>query len=196
MMKSLAVTAYCHFAVSLLCLNVLFDLAFFGIPLFVLLGLGVLPLATFLRWTTFLINWTTPIVLAMPMIFSGTVLYCNNIDLLVEAKASESSLLLSNHGSRIDWMVGMFVGFAKNLGGKTCERVRVGFVCEALIQFMPIIGWYRKLVAQDIFVWRSFKQDAPTIQRNIQDFIAAREKRMLFLSPEGVVADFGRKDFE
>ena len=79
-------------------------------------------------------------------------------------------------------------------GGKACECVRVGFVCEALIQFLPIIGWYRKIVARDIFVWRSFKQDAPTIQRNIQDFIVVREKRMLFLSPEGVVVDFGPKD--
>jgi len=130
------------------------------------------------------------------MVFSGTKLYCNDIDLLVEAKASESSLLLANHGSRIDWMVGMFVGFARELGGKTCDCVRVGFVCEAMIQFLPIIGWYRRLVACDIFVWRSFKQDALTIQSNIHDFIAAREKRMLFLSPEGVVVDFGPKDFE
>ena len=90
----------------------------------------------------------------------------------------------------------MFVGFATNLGGKACQGVRVGFVCEAMIQFLPIIGWYRKIVARDIFVWRSFKQDAPTIQRNIQDFIVVREKRMLFLSPEGVVVDFGPKDFE
>ena len=127
------------------------------------------------------------ILLAIPIGFLGIKLHCNVIDLLVDAKASESSLLLANHGSRIDWMVGMFVGFARNLGGKTCNCVRVGFVCEAMIQFLPIIGWYRRLVACDIFVWRSFKQDASTIQSNIQDFIAAREKRMLFLSPEGVV---------
>ena len=196
LLKSLAVKAYCHFAISLLCFNVLFDLAFFGVPLFVLYKMRLLSPSLFLRFTTVLINWTTPIVLAMPMVFSGTKLYCNDIDLLVEAKASESSLLLSNHGSRIDWMVGMFVGFATNLGGKACQGVRVGFVCEALIQFLPIIGWYRKIVARDIFVWRSFKQDAPTIQRNIQDFIVVREKRMLFLSPEGVVVDYGPKDFE
>ena len=95
---------------------------------------------------------------------------------------------------RIDWMVGMFVGHARDLAGRKCERVRVGFVCEALIQFMPLIGTYRKLVARDIFVWRSFKQDAPTIEENISEFHAAGEKRMLFLSPEGVVVDFGPKD--
>ena len=195
-LKSLAVKAYCHFAISLLCFNVLFDLAFFGIPLFLLYKMRILSPTLFLRYTTFLINWTTPIVLAMPMVLSGTKLYCNDVDLLVKAKASESSLLLANHGSRIDWMVGMFVGFARDLGKKTCNCVRVGFVCEAMIQFLPIIGWYRRLVACDIFVWRSFKQDASTIQNNIQDFITAREKRMLFLSPEGVVVDFGTKDFE
>jgi len=195
-LKSLTVKAYCHFAISLLCFNVLFDLALFGIPLFILYKMQILSPSLFLRCTTFLINWTTPIVLAMPMIFSGTKLYCNDIDLLIEAKASESSLLLANHGSRIDWMVGMLVGFARNLGGKTCDCVRVGFVCEATIQFLPIIGWYRNIVARDIFVWRSFLKDAPTIHKNIQDFIVAREKRMLFLSPEGVVVDFGPKDFE
>mmetsp|Transcript_1001 Transcript_1001/g.1361 ORF Transcript_1001/g.1361 Transcript_1001/m.1361 type:complete len:200 (+) Transcript_1001:898-1497(+) len=195
-LKSLAVRAWCHFAISLLCFNVLFDLALFGVPLFMFYKMRFLSPSLFLRCTTFLINWTTPIVLAMPMIFSGTKIYCNNLDLLIEAKASESSLLLANHGSRIDWMVGMLVGFARNLGGKTCDCVRVGFVCEAMIQFLPIIGWYRKIVARDIFVWRSFKQDAPTIKMNIQDFIVAREKRMLFLSPEGVVVDFGTKDFE
>jgi len=61
---------------------------------------------------------------------------------------------------------------------------------------MPLIGWYRKIVAQDIFVWRSFKQDAPTIKRNIEDFHNADEHRMIFLSPEGVVVDFGSKDME
>lgn len=195
-LKSLAVTAYCHFAISLLCFNVLFDLALFGIPLFLSYKMRLLSPSLFLRFTTILINLTTPIVLAMPMVFSGTKVYCNDIDLLIEAKASESSLLLANHGSRIDWMIGMFVGFAKNLGGKACDCVRVGFVCEAMIQFLPIIGWYRKIVARDIFVWRSYKQDAPTIRRNIQDFNVVREKRMLFLSPEGVVVDYGPKDVE
>ena len=49
---------------------------------------------------------------------------------------------------------------------------------------------------KDIFVWRSFKQDAPTITKNIQDYHNANERRMLFLSPEGVIVDFGEKDKE
>lgn len=90
----------------------------------------------------------------------------------------------------------MCVGFSRCIANRSCERIRVGFVCEALIQFMPLIGWYRKLVANDIFVWRSFKQDSSTIKQNIQDFHQARERRMLFLSPEGVVVDFGKNDME
>jgi hypothetical protein len=61
---------------------------------------------------------------------------------------------------------------------------------------MPVIGWYRKIVANDIFVSRSFKQDAPTIQNNIEVFHNVNERRMLFLSPEGIVVDFGQRDVE
>ncbi|KAL7513848.1 hypothetical protein ACHAXN_012477 [Cyclotella atomus] len=171
----------------------MFDLVFLGLPVFLLHKARILPKKLYLSITTTIINWTTPIVFSMPLVFSGSKVYCNDIALLEEAKAS-NSLLLSNHGSRIDWMVGMFVGFSRRLSTKKCERIRVGFVCEALIQFMPLIGWYRKLVCHDIFVWRSFVRDAPTIKANIGDFHAAAENRMLFLSPEGVVVDFGPKD--
>lgn len=191
--KSVAVMIYCHFSVALLCLNVAFDLFMFGIPLFILRKLGILSNKIYMNATTALINWTTPTVFFMPMVLSGSKLYCNDVGLLEECK-SKDSLLLSNHGSRIDWMVGMFVGYSKKLASKSCERIRVGFVCEALIQYMPLIGWYRKIVADDIFVSRSFKQDSTTIQSNIQEFHNANERRMLFLSPEGVVVDFGQKD--
>eukprot|EP00804_Cyclotella_cryptica_P014781 CCRYP_020122-RA/>CCRYP_020122-RA protein AED:0.30 eAED:0.29 QI:0/1/0/1/1/0.5/2/0/400 len=171
----------------------MFDLSLFGLPIFILRKMQIIPNKLYLSITTFIINWTTPIVFFMPMVFSGSKIYCNDIGLLEETK-SKNSLLLSNHGSRIDWMVGMFVGFSRRLVVESCERIRVGFVCEALIQFMPLIGWYRKLVCHDIFVWRSFHRDAPTIRGNILDFHSANEPRMLFLSPEGVVVDFGPKD--
>ncbi|KAL7531927.1 hypothetical protein ACHAWF_003964 [Thalassiosira exigua] len=195
MLKNASVILYAHFTVALLCLNVMFDLLVFGAPVFLLHKIGMLPNKLYLAITTFIINWTTPIVFTMPMILTGSKVYCNDLDLLVECKET-NSLLLSNHGSRIDWMVGMFVGFSKSLADRAAKRIRVGFVCEALIQFMPLIGWYRKIVAKDIFVWRSFKSDAPTIKNNIQDFHRAECRRMLFLSPEGVVVDFGPKDTE
>jgi 1-acyl-sn-glycerol-3-phosphate acyltransferase len=183
-LKTVSIMIYCHFAVALLCLNVMFDLLFLGLPVFLLRKAGILSNKLYLSITTIIINWTTPIVFFMPLVFSGSKVYCNDVSLLEEAKTS-NSLLLSNHGSRIDWMVGMFVGFSRRLSAKASERIRVGFVCEALIQFMPLIGWYRKLVCHDIFVWRSFARDAPTIKANIDDYHAAAEKRMLFLSPEG-----------
>ena len=182
--KTIAVMIYCHLSIALLCLNVMFDLLFLGTPVFLLRKTKILPTKLYLAITTAIINWTTPIVFFMPLVFSGSKVYCNDVALLEEAK-SKNSLLLSNHGSRIDWMVGMFVGFSRRLSTKICERIRVGFVCEALIQFMPIIGWYRKLVCHDIFVWRSFLRDGPTIMANICDFHGADENRMLFLSPEG-----------
>jgi len=191
--KTLLVMIYCHFSVTLLCLNVALDLVVFGLPVYILYAIGLLPQTLYLKITTAIINFTTPIVFFMPMVCSGTKLYCNDIQLLIECNQT-NSLLLANHGSRIDWMVGMFVGFSRYLANQTCERIRVGFVCEAIISFMPIIGWYRKLVAHDIFVWRSFKQDAPTIKQNINEFHNSRERRMIFLSPEGVVVDFGEKD--
>ena len=129
MLKIMSVMIYCHFSVALLCLNVMFDLLLLGLPVFVLHKIRVLPSNLFLFITTSIINWTTPIVFTMPIVLSGTRIYCDDIDLLIESK-STNSLLLSNHGSRIDWMVGMFIGFSKSLAGKTCERIRVGFVCE------------------------------------------------------------------
>jgi hypothetical protein len=187
-LKTVAVMLYCHLSVALLCVNVMFDLIFLGMPVFLLHKMKILPNRLYLAITTVIINWTTPIVFFMPLVFSGSKVYCNDVALLEEAK-SKNSLLLSNHGSRIDWMIGMFVGFSRCLATKACERIRVGFVCEALIQFMPLIGWYRKLVCHDIFVWRSFLTDAPTIKANINDFHGAAEPRMLFLSPEGQIID-------
>lgn len=179
-----AVNIYCHISVALLCLNVMFDLLFLGIPVFLLHKMRILPNRLYLSITSVIINWTTPIVFFMPLVFSGSRVYCNDIALLEETK-KQNSLLLSNHGSRIDWMIGMFVGFSRRLTTRASERIRVGFVAEALIQFMPLVGWYRKLVCHDIFVWRSFLRDAPTIEANINDFHDANENRMLFLSPEG-----------
>ena len=116
-------------------------------------------------YTTGLINFTTPIVFNLPLGWSGTKVYMEDPGLLAQVKA-DNALLLSNHGSRIDWMIGMYVSWITKLSTFDCDRKRVGFVCEGIIQFMPLIGWYRKLVCEDVFVMRSFKQDASTIKNN------------------------------
>jgi len=76
-----------------------------------------------------------------------------------------NSLMLANHGSRIDWMIGMYVGYIEKP-----VRVRVGFVCEKVIKYMPFIGWYRNVICEDVFVDRSFKLDKINISTNLNDF--------------------------
>jgi len=129
------------------------------------------------------------------MVFSGTKVFVDDVDLLMESK-STNSLLLANHGSRIDWMVAMIVGNLKHLEERPSRACRVGFVCEALIQLMPFVGWYRKIICHDIFVSRSFLSDQEKIKKNLMDFQAASEQRMLFLSPEGVIVDNGEQDMK
>lgn len=183
-------------SVTFLCVNVMIDLSLCGIPLFLLHFTKLLSSKKFYKLTTIVIDWTTPIVYGIPMVLSGTKVHIDNVDILVASKAKDS-LLLANHGSRIDWMVGMFIGHLTELGtNNPSNRCRVGFVCEALIQIMPLIGWYRKIICHDIFVWRSFDKDESTIKQNISNFKCCQEQRMLFLSPEGVIVDHGDKDVE
>eukprot|EP00518_Triparma_eleuthera_P005762 CAMPEP_0182464438 /NCGR_PEP_ID=MMETSP1319-20130603/8646_1 /TAXON_ID=172717 /ORGANISM="Bolidomonas pacifica, Strain RCC208" /LENGTH=437 /DNA_ID=CAMNT_0024664081 /DNA_START=83 /DNA_END=1396 /DNA_ORIENTATION=- len=188
--KSIFVMAFCHLGVCMLCVNVLFDLFVLGIPAYTI---AIFSTKLFRAYTTWLINFTTPIVFNLPMGWSGTKVYMSDPGLLARAKA-DNALLLANHGSRIDWMIGMYVSWITKLSAHDCARKRVGFVCEGIIQFMPLIGWYRKLICEDVFVMRSFKQDAATIRNNCNSFHDAKCKRLLFLSPEGVVCDFGPRD--
>jgi hypothetical protein len=55
-------------------------------------------------------------VFNLPMVFSGMTVYMDDIKLLAKAK-SGNSLLLANHGSRIDWMIGMCVPRSERRGG-------------------------------------------------------------------------------
>lgn len=133
MMKKILLTVYGHLIVTSICINVAFDLA---IGIFLKLAL---PSELFLKATSYLIDFTTPIVYGLPLAYSKVFLAKSDVDLLVEAKAKDS-LLLANHGSRIDWMIAMFAGHLKKLSTREVNRCRVGFVCEALLQFMPLIG--------------------------------------------------------
>ena len=99
--KDVLVMLYSHFSVALLCLNVMFDLLVFGLPVFLLNAIGLLPNKACLAITTRILNWTTPTVFTMPMLLSGSTVYCNDVDLLIKSKES-NSLLLANHGSVSD----------------------------------------------------------------------------------------------
>ncbi|GMH70283.1 hypothetical protein TrRE_jg10717 [Triparma retinervis] len=186
--KTVLVMAFSHASLCALCVNVAFDLILWGLPAYILL----LPLSkrTFRRYMGGLINYTTPIVFNLPMVLSGTTFHCDSLELLRQCKQT-NALMLANHGSRIDWMMGMYVGYIADP-----FRARVGFVCERVIQYMPLIGWYRKIVCEDVFVDRSFKVDKINISANLNDFHDDNIERMLFLSPEGVVVDFGERDMQ
>jgi len=160
--------------------NVAFD-EFVCCPL---LWLCVRPLSPrlFHRATTALIEWTTYIVVGPPTAWCGLRVYVNDMEYFQDTVKRSNCLLLSNHGSRIDWLIGMFVGLVQ-------RPIRVGFVCEALIKWLPFIGWYRNWVCEDIFVRRSFKQDERAIRKRIQEFRDTGTKLMLFLSPEGMIVD-------
>jgi len=171
----------------------MFDLFIFGLPLIVFKFFYIISEERFVKMMTVLIHWTTPIVYAFPLIFSGSKIYCDDLDLLIQAREN-NSILIANHGSRIDWMVAMFCGHNKVKGQSVMYKARVGFVCESFIKYMPIIGWYRAFICEDIFVDRSISSDAPVIKTNVQKFLKAKERRMTFLSPEGVVVDYGEMD--
>ncbi|GMH58140.1 hypothetical protein TL16_g02547 [Triparma laevis f. inornata] len=187
--KTALVMTYSHLCVTLLCVNVIFDLVIYGLPAYIFL----LPLSKslFRKYMTGLINYTTPIVFNLPMILSGTKLHCDSMDYYENKVKAANSLMLANHGSRIDWMIGMYVGYIEKP-----VRVRVGFVCEKVIKYMPFIGWYRNVICEDVFVDRSFKIDKINISTNLNSFHDSNTERMLYLSPEGVVVDFGERDMQ
>ena len=59
--------------------------------------------------TNKIINCNTPNSMAIPMVLSGSNSILGNIELLIKANLTDS-LVLSNHGSHIDYMTGMFMG--------------------------------------------------------------------------------------
>jgi hypothetical protein len=73
--KTFLIMAYSHLCVTLLCINVIFDLVVYGVPAYVF----ILPFSKslFRTYMTHLINYTTPIVFNLPMILSGTKLHCD-----------------------------------------------------------------------------------------------------------------------
>jgi len=96
------------------------------------------------------------------------------------------TIVMCNHASRVDWMLALWCGYVD-------RTVRVSFLTEGPMQFLPIVGWMRKL-CEDIFVWRSFKVDKPRIDANIESFKRTNTQRALFLAIEGAIVDKGEFD--
>jgi len=95
-------------------------------------------------------------------------------------------IVMCNHGSRVDWLLAHMCGYTDN-------PIRVSFLTEGPMQFLPIIGWVCAL-AEDIFVWRSFKRDKARIDANIESFKQTRTPRAIFLAIEGAIVDHGAFD--
>ena len=85
----------------------------------------------------------------------GSKYFPDNIDLLLNI-ALTISLVLSNHCSCIDWMVGISVINMLNYRCILILKIRVVFVCEALIKFITMDYWDHKIVTDYVMVWRSF----------------------------------------
>ena len=110
----------------------------------------------------------------------------SNYDGFRAMKRKGNALLLSTHCSRIDWLIGVYL---------CCldapeEQIRTGFVAEFTTALMPLVGWSRVLFG-DILVRRAFHKDQILIEDNIRSFHESKVKRLIFLAPEGFIADPG-----
>eukprot|EP00619_Florenciella_sp_RCC1007_P005710 CAMPEP_0205916228 /NCGR_PEP_ID=MMETSP1325-20131115/8365_1 /ASSEMBLY_ACC=CAM_ASM_000708 /TAXON_ID=236786 /ORGANISM="Florenciella sp., Strain RCC1007" /LENGTH=554 /DNA_ID=CAMNT_0053283483 /DNA_START=86 /DNA_END=1750 /DNA_ORIENTATION=+ len=178
--ESFMMSCIANITIAHLCINVAYDLFVLTPPLYFLrLFTGD---KIFHYCTTKLIDWTVPIVVGPPAVWCGMRVWINDLDYFEKAKATGRALVLSNHGSRIDWLIGMFAGYSGT-------NIRVGFVCEWLVKYLPLIGWYRNFVNQDTFVNRSFESDKPRIEKRIDEFHNSNTDMMLFLAPEGACVD-------
>ena len=120
--------------------------------------------------------------MAIPFSWCMSPIRIKGYKAFLEQKAHGDSLLLSTHCSRIDWLIGMYLGTLS-----PAER-RVGFVAEMTVGLMPIIGWSRVLLG-DILITRAFHKDGPNIVRNIKSYHKSGIHRLIFFAPEGFVAD-------
>lgn len=136
-------------------------------------------------------RWALFALFAVPFSWCDLRISFHNYKHFRELKARGNALLLSSHVSRIDWVVGTYVSALFDTDGSMPNTFsRVGFVAEATLALMPILGW-KMMAFGDIFVTRTFDKDAPRILRNIESFHKSGIERLIFLAPEGFIADPG-----
>ena len=128
-------------------------------------------------------------ILCVPFSWCSFRVYTPSWDVCIESK-KQSSLWMSNHSSRVDWLVGLYLGYV------TGPRVHVRFIAEATIALMPIAGWARYLIG-DVYLRRTFHRDAVSVREKLAEYRSVPASRMLFFAPEGAIADVGNvKDTE
>jgi len=123
-------------------------------------------------------------LLCVPFSWCGMRVHTSTWPHCLSSKAGGSSLYMSNHSSRVDWLVGLYLGYI------TGPRVHVRFIAEITMGLMPIAGWSRYLLG-DILLRRTFHRDAINVKRKLAEYASVPGDRMLFFAPEGAIADVG-----
>lgn len=130
--------------------------------------------------------------MAPPYSWCGCSVYMHGYDAFVDMKSRGNAVMLSTHCSRIDWLIGIFMGVSRPSDPNVS---RIGFVAEATTALMPVIGWSRVLFG-DIFVTRAFHKvhpydinchfDCHTIDRSLRNDChqkATDERHMPMIEP-------------
>uniref|UniRef100_A0A7S2SSK6 Phospholipid/glycerol acyltransferase domain-containing protein n=1 Tax=Rhizochromulina marina TaxID=1034831 RepID=A0A7S2SSK6_9STRA len=168
----------------LICMWLMVVITYF-VPMFLLLPIALLPGGTYAyrHITGWFDKYSRYACLCIPIVWCNARIHLHHAELLTEFKNGGNGVLLSTHCSRIDWLLAVVVGMYG-------RGNRVGFVAEVTTGFMPIVGWSRVLFG-DILLQRTFHRDRPRIIQNIEGFHRDGIQRIIFLAPEGAIADPG-----
>ena len=130
-------------------------------------------------------------ILVVPFSWCGCTVYTSSWAVACKSKGDGSSLWMSNHGSRVDWLIGLLLGYIEGRPqDPAAPRVHVRFIAEFTTALMPLAGWSRFLL-DDIYLRRTFHRDKVNIKRKLTGYLRVFSPRMLFFAPEGAIADVG-----
>ena len=104
------------------------------VPMLILLPIALIPkfgvnlYRRLLGWYD--VYWGRWACLSVPFSHCGARCFFKNYALLDDLKGRGNGLLLSTHGSRIDWLIGVYIGMTPK------NQVRIGFVAEVTTALM------------------------------------------------------------